>query len=363
MGGAETLVKDYALGLDKSKFNVVILCSIKWGAPYEKVLENAGIRVAYINDYSFDKPKTVFGKFIIQQKRFHFVKNFFIKEKPDVIHVHLGLLQYIQFANPKCKIFYTVHNTPDWVWGKSKKEEKAAMWLLKNRDFHFIVLHEEMKKQVDARFRTERSLVLNNGIDFTHFDISINKNAVRKKIGIPENAFVVGHIGRFINQKNHFYLVDIFSEIIKKNRNAFLLMIGDGELKENVSKRLDALGLKNHYLILSNRTDIPKLMRIMNIFIFPSFFEGLPVVLMESQKSELKSIVSNNITKSVKISNLLKFKSISDSAVSWAEEALSFDVPEIKYYGIENWDMKNVIKKLEQLYEDAVYKEDLSENE
>lgn len=351
MGGAETLVKDYALGLDKSKFDVTVLCSIKWGAPYEKLLQEAGIRTVYINDYTKRKPKNLFEKFIIQQKRFHFVKKFFETENPDVIHVHLGLLQYIKFSKPKCKIFYTVHNEPSWVWDKNKREENAAKWLLKNCNFTFITLHEEMKREVDERFNVKNSLILNNGINFERFNIEVDKSLFRQKLNISEKAFVVGHVGRFINQKNHSFLVDIFAEIKKQNPAAFLLMIGDGELKNQISQKLDTLGFEKDYLILSNRTDIPKLMKIMDVFVFPSNFEGLPVVLIETQLSKLKSIVSENVTKSVVVSNLIKYKSLSDTAKSWADTVLNFQVPQVEYYGIENWDMKNVVKKLEEFYE------------
>ncbi|MGN0728474.1 glycosyltransferase [Treponema sp.] len=215
---------------------------------------------------------------LCKQLRFRFVKKLFQSENPDVIHVHLGLLQYVKFAKSECKIFYTVHNEPSWVFDTNKREEKAARWLSHNRDFTFITLHEEMKCEIDRRFNINNSLILNNGINFERFDV--NKVLFRQKLNIPENAFVVGHVGRFINQKNHNFLVDIFSEIKKKNPAAFLLMIGDGELKNQISEELDLLGLKNDYLILSNRTDIPELMKIMDVFVLPSNFEGLGIVLI-----------------------------------------------------------------------------------
>lgn len=351
MGGAETLVKDYALGLDRSKFTVIILCSIKWGSSYETILADAGIRVVYINDYIKNRPRNLIKRLIIQYNRYRFVKKFFLLENPDILHVHLGLLRYVKFANPKCKIFYTVHNISNWVWGKNKKEEKAARWLLRNSNFHFITLHKEMKISIDNYFGINDSLILNNGIDFEHFKIQSNSAELKKKLHIPENSFIIGHVGRFVNQKNHLSLVDIFCEVIKRNQDAFLLMIGDGELKRKVSEKLESYGLQNNYLILSNRTDIPELMRMMNVFVFPSFFEGLGIVLIEAQVSKLKCIVSENVPVAAKVSNLIKFKSLSETAKSWAEDIVTFSVPVIEYYGIEDWDMKNVIKTLESFYE------------
>lgn len=352
MGGAETLVKDYVLGLDKSKFDVTLLCSIKWGTPYEKILQDAGIRVIYINDYTKHKPKSIFGKFIIQQKRFHFVKKFFQDEQPNVIHVHLGLLRYVKKANVLCSVCYTVHTTPAFVWSHNRREENAARWLVAHNSMRFITLHDEMKHEVDKRFSVKNSLILNNGINIERFNVQVDKSAYRKNLNIPEKAFVVGHIGRFRAEKNHSFLVDVFSEIKKQNSSAFLLMIGDGELKNKISEKLNLLGLKNDYLILSNRTDIPELMKIMDVFVFPSNFEGLGIVLIEAQTVALKCIASENVPSAAKVSNLIKFKSLSDSSKSWADDILSFAVSRPEYYGIEDWDMKNVIKKLEEFYEE-----------
>lgn len=349
MGGAETLVKDYVLNLDKSKFLPIVLCEKKTGAPYEQLIKDAEIRVVFLNDFTKRKPKNRLEKFLMQKKTCLLLKKFLKKEKPDVLHVHLKLLQYVKFAKPSCKIFYTVHNEPDKIFA-NKKEENAAKWLLRKRDFIFITLHERMKNQIDKLFGINSSLILNNGINFERFNVSVDKTKFKNQLEIPENSFVVGHIGRFVEQKNHFFLVDIFNEIHRLKANAFLLMIGDGELKSQVSEKLNSLGLKNNYLILSNRTDIPELMKIMDVFVFPSKFEGLGIVLIEAQKSRLKCIASEEVPPAAKVSNLVKFKSLSDSAKSWADEALNFTVQKPEYYGIENWDMKNVIKKLEGFY-------------
>ena len=350
MGGAETLVKDYCLKIEKSNFNVIVLCSIKYGYPWEKILEEAGIRVVYINDYSVKKPKNFIEKLIIRNRRFHFVKNFFRKENPDVIHIHLGLAEYVYYSKVLCNVFYTVHSTPDFVWGNNKREERYCKYLVKKNKMRFITLHDQMRIEVNKRFNVNNSIVLNNGIDFSKFDIDINVSEIRKSFNIPENAFVIGHIGRFVNEKNHSFLVDIFYEVTKQNQNAFLLLIGDGVLKEIIKQKLDSIGLNGKYLILSNRTDIPLLMKIMNMFIFPSILEGLGIVLVEAQKTGLPCIVSDTVPKAVDLSNLVTFMSLSNTAKEWAEKILTFNINEIEMKGLEDWDMNNVIHKLEDIY-------------
>ena len=135
--------------------------------------------------------------------------------------------------------------------------------------------------------------MLNNGIDFSAFEKTLSKEKVRKREGIPEDAFVVGHVGRFNKQKNHKLLVETFAEIYKKNPKAFLLMVGNGSLQKETEERLKVLGLEGHYLILSHRTDIPDLMKAMDKFVFPSNYEGLGIVLIEAQKIGLECIISH----------------------------------------------------------------------
>lgn len=104
MGGAETLVKDYALGFDKSKFDVTVLCSIKNGTPYESLLEENNIRCIYLNDYSKGKPNFV-DKIFIHFVRYFKVRKFLRKEKPDILHVHLGLCKLVKFSRVLCTVF------------------------------------------------------------------------------------------------------------------------------------------------------------------------------------------------------------------------------------------------------------------
>lgn len=350
MGGAETLVKDYCFKIDKTKFEIVVLCSIKFGTPWEKALETAGIRVVYINDYSNRKPKSVLEKYIIQKKRFRFVKRFFKDENPNVIHIHLGLAEYVYRSRVLCSVYYTVHNTPDFVWGSNRHEEKFCRKLVTHNGMRFITLHDEMRREVNERFHVNNSIVLNNGIDFSKFDIPVDKAGVRKSLGIPENAFVIGHVGRFVDQKNHAFLAEIFAKVYEKNKAAFLLMVGNGSLKDKVCCELNSCGLEEKYLVLSDRSDIPELLKIMDIFVFPSLFEGLPIVLVEAQKSGLPCVVSDAIPQAVKLTNLVQFKSLSDSAESWGNVALNFKVKEIESYGLEDYDMNNVIHRLESIY-------------
>ena len=351
-GGAETLVKDFALGLDKNKFEVTVLCSIKHGTAYESLLENAGIRVIYIHDYTKRFPKNMFEKTLLCIQRFFSVRHVLREENPDIIHIHLCLNSYVKFAKPRkgTKLFYHVHAEPTFVWRNNTQDKKDACWLVKHYGMRFITLHERMRREINEMFGVEDAVVLNNGIDFNRFTNFISREVKRTELHIPQNAFVLGHVGRFEPEKNHQFLVEIFASAVKQNENAFLLLVGDGSLKKEIESELNVCGFAGKYLILSNRSDIPDILHSMDVFLLPSLCEGLGIVLIEAQKAGVRCIASDAVPQATSVSNLITYKSLSDSAALWADTALRFSVPQITYDGMENWDMKNVIKRLEEIY-------------
>ena len=180
------------------------------------------------------------------------------------------------------------------------------------------------------------------------------KEEIRTKIKIPVDAFVVGHIGRFSKQKNHEFLIQIFKIICDRMPNAFLLMIGMGDQKKNIESQLNHWKLEGKYIILSNRTDIPDLLKAMDVFVFPSLYEGAPVTLIEAQKIGIPCFISENISRAIKVSNLVNFLPIALGEKKWADVICDYKCPEIKYDGIQEWDIQKVIKKLEKIYEEAI---------
>lgn len=360
MGGAETLVKEYCLKLDKEKYDVSVLCFHKYHTPIEKQLEDAGIKITYIDDINEYRKNGRVGKlkrvyFFI--KRIFYVRNYIKNEKPDVIHSHLNNNTYVWLAGPKkgTKIFHTVHNELSKLWDESMESKIdffASKKLIKSHQMRFITLHERMKKETDAFFQVDNTVVLNNGIDFARFEAALPKAEVRKREEIPEDALVIGHVGRFNEQKNHKFLVDIFHKIYEKNENAYLLMVGNGDLMPEAVDKLESLGLGGRYKILSYRMDIPDLLSAMDYFVFPSLFEGLSVVMIEAQKMKLPCFISTTIEPATKISNLVHWNDLESSAEEWAENILNYQKVKPAYDELDSWDMKNVVKRLEKIYEE-----------
>lgn len=355
MGGAETLVKEYCLKLNKEKYDVSVLSFFKYHTPYESLLEEAGIKIIYINDIQDRLNGSKISNAMDVLKRYMFIRKYIQKEQPDILHTHLAVNSYVAFAKPKkrTKIFHTVHNEPQRLWRKSFSRQLdfyAAKKLIKNYQMKFITLHDAMRKEVNELFEVDNSVVLNNGIDFSRFETALPKEQVRSREGIPADAYVIGHVGRFNQQKNHKFLADVFSEISKKNDKAFLLLVGNGSLQKGTEEQLKQLGLENKYKILSNRTDIPDLMNAMDKFVFPSKYEGLGIVLIEAQKIGLECVISDKVPDAAVVSNLVKKLPLELSAGKWAEAVLKSDVEEAEYFGIESWDMKQVVLELEEIY-------------
>ena len=364
-GGAETLVKEYALGLDKSKYDVTILCYQHCDSPYEEILEKSGVKVVYAcDDMKFLGKKGLIPKVINHYQLYFEIKKKLHELKPDILHTHLNLNTYVKFAHlPKnVRFFHTVHSEPKALWNDKSRQRRRdyvdAKWLIKHRNQRMIVLHDAMKREVDQLFGVNNSIVLNNGIDFMKFDNAKIRSEMRSELGIPQTGFVVGHVGRFSKVKNHGFLIKVFSEIYKHNKDAFLLMVGAGEEKERIKQLIENSPLKNSYMILSNRSDVADIMQAMDVFVFPSQFEGLGIVLIEAQKSGLPCFASDQVPSFAKVTNLVKFCSLSAGAEDWAREILKISDSnyrnELIVQGGEvpaTWDMKNVIKKLERIYE------------
>ena len=358
MGGAEKLVSEYCLKLNKEKYEVSVLCFHRYNTPYEQILKDSGIKVVYASDHIKNYDKIAFqypGRILMLTKRWFFLRKYLREAKPDVLHLHMALSIYALAANlsKDIKMLRTVHNEPKKRWDNSlgrRIDFWATKQLVKKHRLQFITLHDEMRKEVNELFGVDNSLVLNNGIDFSVFESACPKEAVREREGIARDAYVIGHVGRFNKQKNHKLLVEVFAEIYKKNPKAFLLMIGNGSLQKETENRLKELGLEGKYKILSNRTDIPDLMNTMDKFIFPSNYEGLGIVLIEAQKIGLECIISHVVPKAATVSNLVKRIDLNASAAEWAEEIENFHVKEVEYFGIDEWDMKRVVLRLEEYY-------------
>jgi len=172
----------------------------------------------------------------------------------------------------------------------------------------------------NARYRT-----LFCGIDLVPFAQPICRDAVRTEFHIPRDAFVIGHVGRFTEQKNHAFLLDVAAEVARRDANARFLLVGEGELRPAMMARAAALGLGEHAIFAGSRADVPRLMRgAMDAFLFPSRYEGLGLVLVEAQAAGLPCAIADVVPGEADIVPPLMHRlSLRQSARQWADALLA----------------------------------------
>ena len=166
-------------------------------------------------------------------------------------------------------------------------------------------------------------MVINNAIDLDNYVYSPEiRRRYRRDLQIPVDALVIGHVGRFMYQKNHGFLIDVFHEIALRSKNTFLISIGDGELRSEIEAKARAMGLESRIRFLGLRKDVQSLYNAMDVFVLPSWYEGLPVVSIEAQANGLRCVFSDRVTKESGLTRNTEFYSLEEGASAWAEKIL-----------------------------------------
>lgn len=211
----------------------------------------------------------------------------------------------------------------------------------------------------DGIVQPKKIVLIQNGIKTD--DYIYNKelrDSYRKKLNI-ENNVVFGNVGRFCEAKNHTFLLETFNIIKDKLPNAMLLLIGDGELHEQVCKKIDELKLQSKVLMLGARNDVSNLLQALDCVIMPSKWEGFPVALLEEQAAGLPCFVSDSVTAQAKINSNVFYLSLADGYEKWADYICDrynkqnriTNADTIKKKG---YDISNTVKRLEVIYSRSI---------
>lgn len=168
-------------------------------------------------------------------------------------------------------------------------------------------------------FGKRKFRILKNAIQTDRFIYNEEvREKKRRELGI-RNCFVIGHVGRFAEHKNHKFLIEIVSEIVKIRHEAVLLLIGNGELRNQIEKQVDSLDLRQHVRFLGVREDVNELYQAMDAFVFPSIFEGLGIVNIEAQASGVMTFCSDAVPKEANVSPVYTTISLSEPSEKWAK--------------------------------------------
>ncbi len=311
-GGVEAVVMNYYHHIDRTKIQFDFICdNDSTNIPYKEI-EELGGKVILIPPY---------------QKVFKYHKELkkVLKDgNYKIVHSHINTLSVFSLFAAKCagvpvRIAHS-HSTTN------KKEWKKNIVKVTLRSFTKLVATDYMACTEHAgrwmfgtkAFDNDKVYILNNAIDLDKFkyDEKLRKK-IRKELKLSDNTVVIGHIGRFVAQKNHTQLIDIFNEYHKNNNNSVLMLIGQGPLMEEIKEKVNNLGLKDCVIFLGQKDNANEYYNAMDLFLFPSLYEGLGMVVIEAQVNGLPCVVSDEVPKIAKISDNIKFISIKDSGLRW----------------------------------------------
>lgn len=195
--------------------------------------------------------------------------------------------------------------------------------------------------------------LLNNGVDLNVFQFNAQgREQIREEFDLANNL-VVGHVGRFHAQKNHRFLLEIFKEIHKQRPEAVLLLVGTGNLETVIRNWIDELNLQECVIFAGQRFDIPNMLSAMDVFVFPSFHEGMPNTVIEAQATGLPCVIADTITREANLTGLVHYLSLSDRSDLWAEKAISLLSEQrentAEVFSKQGYDIKDVAKELVDL--------------
>ena len=346
LGGVENFIMNYYRNIDRKVIQFDFI-NIYDKICYEKEIKQLGGKI-----YNISNAKKNPFKYYKQ------LKKILTKNKYEIIHINL-----LSFANILPILAAKRVGVPNIILhshnggvpkGKLRKvlNKINQKFILKNKKFKLWACSELAGKWM---FGENTFRVIDNAIDTKKFEFNEEKRKNKRKELKINNNFVIGHVGRFQEQKNHEFLIDVFSEIYKKRHDAVLLLIGVGELQDKIQKKINQMHLEKNVKMLGAIKDIADYYQTMDIFLLPSLFEGFPIVAIEAQCAGLLCVLSKNITKEAKILSSTNFISLDETKEQWAQKILklyeNYNRNSILNKNeIERYNIKNKAKELQELY-------------
>ena len=349
--GIETMLMNYYRHIDRTRIQFDFLCNKTKPGDYDDEIESLGGNIYHspgLNPLKFFKYK----KFMLK----------LFKENQDIkiMHSHNGELAYKSLYGAykygiKTRICHA-HNTK--IEPNLKKPLKLLYktQLKKVANYYWGCGTDAVRFYFgDKVVQDNNYMILHNAIEVDRFIYNESvRNKIRSELNL-EGKFVIGHVGRFMEQKNHEFILDLFKVLVNKEPNAILLLMGDGELEDKMKQKAKNLGISNNVRFLGNINNVNEMYQVMDVFILPSFFEGLPVVGIEAQAAGLKCILSDTITKEVAITDNVKFLNLnSDSLKKWVDEIINasdYNRKNMKQDIINaGYSIRDEAKKLQEIY-------------
>ena len=354
-GGLETMLMNYYRKIDHTKVQFDFLVHRDFEADYDNEIKSMGGKIYHISRLN-----------PINKQYKNELDNFF-KQHPEykIIHSHLDCMSGIPLKEAKkCDIPIRIAHAHS---SNQTKDIKYVLKLLYKRNItksanYLFACGEQAGRWM---FNTDDFKVLNNAIDAKKYSFNAEIRDVRRKeFNIPNDSIVIGHVGRFMAPKNHELIIDIFNKIHFNNPDAYLMLIGEGDLKESIIEKVKELHLEDYVIFTGLRSDVNELLQAMDVFLFPSLYEGLPVSIVEAQAAGLPCLISDKVPIECKKTDLVYQINLNDPVDVWADKVneLSHIQRRDTYEDIKNagFDIIENAKWLENFYLD-MYKKAIGE--
>ena len=352
LGGAETLIMNLYRHIDRNNVQFDFVENTEKAAAFDSEIRSLGGRIYHCPHYN--------GK-----NHFAYVKwwdRFFKEHAAEyaAVHGHLGSTAAIYLRTAKKYGLHTIahsHNTKGVGFGDLIYRAYAfPTRFIADRFFACSRAAgiDRYGKKVGAD--PERCIVLHNSIDTKHFAYDPRLRAeTRAKLNVSDEELLIGHIGRFVPQKNHTFLIDIFSEVCKIHENSKLLLLGKEDAAQTVRRKVETLGLTDRVILAGVQNDTSPYYQAMDVFALPSLFEGLPVVMVEAQTAGLPCIISDKTPEACILNDeLVTVCELSDCAERWAacilEKAKKTRIDGSEVIAANAFDIRQTAKWLEDYY-------------
>lgn len=351
-GGVERYIYNYSQYLKKYSFDVLTLRE----SSSKSIFSSDKINVYHLEN--------VEGNFLKRlNKRKKLLIEFMKKHNYEIVHFDMTTADAFILAktlkkNFSCKVIMHCHATnvePPNIMLKKLLHYYSKIFYSKYADY-YIALSEETKKWMFPKRSNNKGTILNCGIEIDKFKYSeTNRKQIREKYELS-NKYVLGTVGRFSQQKNPFFILDIIQEYSKKDKDFKFLWIGEGRYFENIKKEADNRKINKYIIFVGNSNKVEEFYSAMDIFILPSLYEGNPISCIEAQTNGLKCIISNKITTRCNITGQVVFLKIEDT-IEWVKKLEEMknecnhtsDLEKIIQSGFS---VKDNARKLEEIYDE-----------
>lgn len=321
VGGTETVLMNIYRRIDRLKLQFDFVVHMPEEGVYEAEIDSLGGRVFRVEKYHVKNYLTYS----------HWWRSF-LAEHPEyrIVHCHQGsvapvCLHEVNRAG-RISIAHS-HATRNPKRSLRTIVWEANSWPTRLVAKNFLACSEEAGTDRFGKgvVGSSRFHVMRNGIDISRFEFNVRRRReVRRNLGIAESTFVVGHVGRFSEEKNHALLIDAFAEVARRKPGSSLLLVGGGALEAWVRKRVTSVGLDGRVMFLGVRPNIEDYYSAMDVFLFPSHWEGLGMVAVEAQASGLPVVASEAVPTLADVgAGLFERLSLDEPAEAWARAILS----------------------------------------